>query len=189
MTSRNLMGSGLSLLSSIGVGAALMYLMDPQLGRARRRLLKAAAGNALHETSEKFTSGLQNAAERARGLREELTERLTPEQARYLGRRLSRRMRQSFSQPTIRTGTSAFTLSLVAVGSLAAGAGLMYFFDPERGPDRRTALSNRVRNATTQASQSVRDVSRQWRGRAQEMAAELRQRASFPRGEQQPPPT
>ncbi len=58
----------LSLLAGAGVGAGLMFLLDPQMGRRRRALAGAKAVRLAHETQDVAGAVVEDAKNRAQGL-------------------------------------------------------------------------------------------------------------------------
>ena len=61
-------GNGLRVLASFGLGAALMYLYDPQAGRRRRALLRDQMEHALRKLQEAERVVVHDASQRAMGL-------------------------------------------------------------------------------------------------------------------------
>ena len=61
-------GSGLLMLGSLGLGAALMYFYDPQSGRRRRALLKDQCDHTMRKLQEAERVVLRDATNRAQGL-------------------------------------------------------------------------------------------------------------------------
>jgi osmotically-inducible protein OsmY len=55
-------------IGSLGVGAALMYLFDPECGKRRRALLRDKAFHVAHSTGEKMDVKSRDAANRLHGL-------------------------------------------------------------------------------------------------------------------------
>jgi osmotically-inducible protein OsmY len=55
-------------VGGLGVGAALMYLFDPERGNRRRALLRDKAFHAAHSTREKLDVKSRDAANRLHGL-------------------------------------------------------------------------------------------------------------------------
>lgn len=169
MANRSMVGTGLSLLGGLGLGAGLMYLMDPQLGRYRRSYLQGAVGGALQGTTERLGSGWQSTTERM------------GETAREFGQRIARRARSMAGQEAEYIGVRRIRYGpviLSSLGALGVGAALVYFLDPEHGRRRRMAIRDRVMYATGRAAQSVRDTSRQLRDRMRGMAEQVREQAS-----------
>src|SRR5258706_3218834 len=66
MSRRDWIEISTSLLGGAGIGAALMYLFDPDQGSARRAQAREAAGDALSTTGETLGSAWQTIAEKAR---------------------------------------------------------------------------------------------------------------------------
>jgi BON domain len=60
--------SSWSLIGSIGAGAALMYLLDPNSGRRRRALLRDRAVHAAHKTADSAAALSRDLRNRAIGL-------------------------------------------------------------------------------------------------------------------------
>ena len=58
----------MTLLSGIGVGAGLMYLLDPLAGRRRRARLEQRARRDVHEAVDETSKASRDVAHRARGL-------------------------------------------------------------------------------------------------------------------------
>ena len=67
-------------------------------------------------------------------------------------------------------GTGAVVSS--TVGCLAAGAGLMYFFDPQRGRTRRTWVIDKTSHCVRRTGNTVRATARDWAHRVRGMAHE-----------------
>lgn len=64
-----LLGSaGLSLLGGAAVGAAIMYLLDPESGADRRERIADAVGEALAASGQRVTSAWDTVADKARNL-------------------------------------------------------------------------------------------------------------------------
>jgi hypothetical protein len=90
---------GLYLLGGIGIGAGLMYLLDPRLGRTRRAYLRDQAVGLWHDAQEEADKLRRDAANRARGVaaearswfaREAVPDRVLTERVRsHLGRVVS----------------------------------------------------------------------------------------------------
>jgi len=64
----------------------------------------------------------------------------------------------------------------VAVGA-AAGVGLMYFFDPDRGAQRRAIVRDKARRYLRLTSEAVDGRSRDMMNRARGLVVEMRSRA------------
>jgi len=66
MTNKELVECGASLLGGAGIGAALMYLLDPQLGDERREYLAKVAADSVHGTGGTLADTWHNVADYAR---------------------------------------------------------------------------------------------------------------------------
>ncbi len=62
------MKSVLAILSGLGVGAALMYLFDPQGGNRRRALIRDKTFSASRKTQQALTGKAHDLRNRAQGL-------------------------------------------------------------------------------------------------------------------------
>ena len=84
----------LGIIASVGVGAGLAYLFDPDQGRKRRALIRDKAVSATHSVNETLEGKARHLSNRARGLVAE---------ARHLvlvrGRRAAERTAASVSKP------------------------------------------------------------------------------------------
>ncbi len=59
---------GAALLGGIGIGAALMYLLDPDRGRRRRALIRDKAAHLVHIASNRLGARSRDLRNRAQGL-------------------------------------------------------------------------------------------------------------------------
>src|SRR5215213_803868 len=62
-----------TLLVSIGLGAGLMYFMDPQHGNRRRAQVRNRANSLVNNLDDSIDTALQDMRNRARGVLSELT--------------------------------------------------------------------------------------------------------------------
>jgi hypothetical protein len=65
------MNKALAILSGIGVGAALMYLFDPNGGRRRRALIRDKAVGLSNDARETVEAKARHLSNRAQGLMHE----------------------------------------------------------------------------------------------------------------------
>jgi hypothetical protein len=72
--------SRLALLAGIGIGAAVMYLLDPDRGTRRRHVLADKARRGLRLTGRELHDAAENAKNHTRGKVIELTHRFEDEQ-------------------------------------------------------------------------------------------------------------
>lgn len=66
-------------LAGAGLGASLMYVLDPRQGRARRARIEGQLARAAHDTERELERGASDLRNRTRGLLSELLARLRPE--------------------------------------------------------------------------------------------------------------
>lgn len=71
------MNKGLSMIGGVGLGAALAYLYDPELGNRRRAMIRDKAVRALNKTEEAIETAAKDVQHRATGAVSELRSRLT----------------------------------------------------------------------------------------------------------------
>lgn len=62
------MKNALAILSGLGVGAALMYLFDPDGGNRRRALIRDKANSLNRKTQEAVSGRVEDLSNRAKGL-------------------------------------------------------------------------------------------------------------------------
>jgi hypothetical protein len=62
------MSRAVSMLAGLGVGAGLMYFLDPQMGRRRRALVRDKAVSLAHEAQDAADVVRRDVRNRARGL-------------------------------------------------------------------------------------------------------------------------
>jgi gas vesicle protein len=128
MSKRDWIEVGVSLLSGAGIGAALMYLFDPDSGDERRERVAdragdyaSAAGETLGAGWEHISEGAQNAADHARSMAGSLGDAAS-DQARYYSKR-GRRLGSSFADTLRGYGSNIadYATGLWSKGSSKAG--------------------------------------------------------------------
>ena len=77
LQSGGVMQKGVTLLSGIGIGAALMYVLDPDRGRRRRALMKDKARHLTNKTADEAGKMSRDLSNRVKGLMAETRARLT----------------------------------------------------------------------------------------------------------------
>lgn len=68
-----------TLVTSIGLGAGLMYFFDPQHGERRRNMVRDRANRFVNNIDESIDTAVQDARNRTRGMLTEMTARLSDE--------------------------------------------------------------------------------------------------------------
>ncbi len=70
-----------TLLVSMGIGAGLMYFLDPQHGERRRTMVRDSANRFVNDLDDSIDMAVQDARNRARGILSEATARLSDQGA------------------------------------------------------------------------------------------------------------
>jgi gas vesicle protein len=191
-----------SMLGGAGIGAAIMYFFDPQLGDERRSECRENIGDAMSATGETLGETWESFSEKARNSGRSLAETAGAWASRtgeYLqsaasdasdqGRRASRAAR-GYARSARNTasdwmgynsGPSAGSVAGItagAVGALALGAGLMFLLDPSQGRRRRALIRDKAVSSAHQAQRYASSTGRHLGNKAQGWAAEARSMAS-----------
>jgi len=196
--------SGLmSLAGGIGIGAGLLYLLDPEQGERRRQNIASRArgmGNSLAGTaSDWLTSAGDYASDTARGASKS-ARRMASRGADEAGGMLGGAMdsvrgfvsdklggvsdyasdkyenARAYMQEQVCGETAArhrLNVGLCAISSLALGAALMYVFDPSMGSSRRRVAMDKAGDLASQAG----DYASQAGGYVKEQASNLASQA------------
>lgn len=119
------MRSGLSLLGSLGLGAGLMYLFDPDRGKRRRSLMRDRGVHVLYAAEDMLDTGARDLGQRSTGLVAELKTRLSQEQPtdEVLVARVRSKLGRYVSNPksiVVQADAGSVTLSGPALASEAA---------------------------------------------------------------------
>ena len=181
MSTRHWIEAGASLLGGAGLGAAVMYLFDPDLGERRRQeaidRTEGAFGstgerlgntwNSLSETAGQWASKASGAVSHARDKAEAYADDAVDGAASY-GRGVSkaakgyRRSAENWlgrNRPQS-SGASAAEIVASAAGALVVGAGLMYLLDPSQGRRRRAMIRDKAAKTARQTSEYVESKGR-----------------------------
>src|SRR3954465_4873833 len=68
-SSNRYVGGGIALLAGAGIGMAMMYLLDPEAGEERRRVIAKRAGQATLGAREVAESAMEKLADATSGMR------------------------------------------------------------------------------------------------------------------------
>jgi hypothetical protein len=189
-----------ALLGGAGVGAALMYLLDPNEGQHRRQNVTRLAGNAIHTAGdalggawESVRHGAHYAADAASHLGDS-TSYAAHDAADRIGssrmaQRIGRGARGFNAEASDRFNyllhgrqthgiQSALGQGLCAVGCLALGFTAMYYFDPADGARRRTVCRDKCLSAFGRMATSLERTGRHLRNRLFGAVAQVRSSAS-----------
>jgi len=155
------MNKALLLVSGLGLGAGLMYVLDPEMGSRRRALARGQA-----EMYRRWPDDLVDHTRRTLGRQTDTLSR----QARTLGQqtrgllgRLGIPFKEERSPGEIwleRAQHMAGKKDLLMLGCVGLGLGLMYVFDPKSGQERRALLSDLVRSYLPSADNSSNKTAR-----------------------------
>jgi len=150
------LGGLLTLIGGVGIGAGLLYILDPDQGRKRRnRLLSSAsdlassakdyAGDAIGTIGGKVGSALSSARDYAGEKLHGLSD--------YAGDQADNV--RAYAQKQVFGETRAqhrVGVTICALSSMALGAALMYAFDPASGKNRRRIAREKAADLASSAS-------------------------------------
>lgn len=168
----NYVGNGLSFLSGLGVGAVVMYLLDPEEGQNRRSSLRTHAGEMIQHTGEWIGSTAGSAAEHGRHLSEHLGHHLshlrpaasvlsrgsgwTDTARNYLNKPIEYLRKPLAHLRKDEPVSPGLTIAAAAAGVLAVGTALYFLLEPRRGPSRRAAIRRGTRRMVQQTTEPIR---------------------------------
>lgn len=167
-TSRsNLMPSLLSLAGGVGLGAGLLYLLDPDKGRERRTHLYDAArhfGGKIADSAGALASSVGEYAGSAyHSARDFAGEKLhaAGDALGGVSEGASRSLANARDAAYVKLGGESplhrkIGVSICALSSMALGAALMYIFDPAMGRSRRRYVQEHAADYARKASDTLR---------------------------------
>lgn len=120
----------LCLLGGLGLGAGLMYLLDPQQGEARRDLVRGSVVDYGRQTGDCVDDTRRTLGRQAQAVL--ATSRMPSRRQPGLGERLL-------------TQVEELSLPLGLLGCVGLGVGLGYLLEPRGGPQRRAWLREKAR--------------------------------------------
>jgi hypothetical protein len=187
-----------SLIAGTGIGAALMYLLDPEAGQERRATLRSAAthaaersGDVLHNAWDMASETLSPLAERAAemgasgmaaasSLGSSLSEHAS-DTAHGLHKGARRQMRSArdtasgwFGHDEKHSYVPSAGTAISAMGALALGVGAMYLLDPTDGARRRAWLGQKMTRCLNETGDFFRRTGRHLANRSRGMAHDTR---------------
>ncbi|HEY8666363.1 MAG TPA: hypothetical protein VIL86_06845 [Tepidisphaeraceae bacterium] len=187
MTNREMIECGVSLIGGAGIGAALMYLLDPEVGYRRRQSIASTASEYASSAADTAASTAGHARDAVASAFSKVADHLasTADDAtdsarsaarggissvRSTGRRAIRAARNYIPRLHFGDGSGpGYTgTALTGLGCLALGAAVMYFFDPTRGAQRRGRIAGRA----SRAADTVRTAASDAYGSAREAASD-----------------
>jgi hypothetical protein len=171
-SSSGLLTGLMSLVGGVGIGAGILYLLDPDKGSRRRHDLLASAsdlassakdyaGEAFGHVGSAVGSALGSArdyaGEKLSSARDYADDAMG-DAGSYASKRWGRArrgardfiQRQTFGETR---SEHRLGVTLCALGSMALGAAVMYAFDPASGRNRRRYIREQAGNLGSQASE------------------------------------
>jgi len=179
--------STISLLGGALVGASVMYLLDPQAGRRRRRYLADQAGGYLETAGEKLHGVLDKASQRGRDIAHSLADTAqdyagdAASKVTDYGNRVWRQVQdigervrgEAMGAPSARHDLP-IPGGWTGVGCFALGATLMFLVDPIRGQSRRAWLAAKVSGIMRRTGGTLYRSGQNLANRASNAVAEFR---------------
>jgi hypothetical protein len=163
----SLIESGLTLLGGLAIGAGVMYLLDPDEGRDRRKYIRKTTSGALHSAGDLLGSAYGSMADSASSLRGRAGE-MTGSAGRMLrrSRDTARDYVQEYTEDEHDGMGTGMILSMILGGSALAAVIYMLTteYDSIRQGDFRGAATHayqRASDAVSSGAQYVRDTAGQ----------------------------
>lgn len=179
------MNAALGMLGGAGLGAALMYLMDPNQGAERRHHLADIAGEAMESTSQALRTGAEHLGHKAADAGAALYAAVpSSKDIGHTGRLLGRRASEAAESTRQHAGdwldsargmfphrqrqheVSATTAGIGGVAALAIGLGAMWLFDPDRGRGRRAWIGQKMNRCVNETGKFMRATGRHLRNKS-----------------------
>ena len=196
--------TALGVAAGAGIGAALMFLLDPEQGRRRRERLAEAATHAAHRAGEVAHDAWDTTTDAAAtGAAALYAATPSSKEMRRGGRRLWGRTSDAVGSaaestretaggwlesarsylPEVRSrrshahDISATTAGAGAAGALLLGLGAMWLFDPDRGRGRRAWISQKTNRLLNETGRFMRATGRHVANKSKGYAHRSRQAA------------
>lgn len=154
------------MLGGLGVGAGLLYFLDPQSGpRRRQRVMEGArraAASAGDYAGQAYDSARGYVGSTIQGARDWAADRVE-DSREYVNTSMGGKSRLGH-----RIGMTICSLS-----SMALGAALMYIFDPQLGPKRRRQAQQQFREYGQRAGEAIRSGAQQVSQGVQNVAGQV----------------
>lgn len=157
------MNRALWLVGGLGLGTGLMYMLNPDRGERRRALARGQVETYRHQANTLLDQTRRTLGHQARGL---MAQAYTP--LRY-ERRLGAMWRERAEQ-------MGSTRSLLMLGCVGLGVGLMYMLDPRNGPWRRALVRDKARAYWRKTGTFIERTARDARNRTHGLVSGARAR-------------
>jgi len=176
---------GVSMLVGLGVGAAIMYLLDPQSGGNRRRMIAEQARERAANTGQALTDAGYAIAGRARQAMDSASDEISHQASNARGSAMQslgdlRDRARSWLEPQHSYVAPAAGITAGGIALIALGAGLAYLFDPDRGRGRREYIREQVQGRTHDAGDYARRTGVHLKNKLQGTYYEARKAVGMP---------
>lgn len=169
------MNKALWLVSGLGLGTGLMYLLDPERGSQRRALAREQVATYRRQANTMLDQSRRALGAQSRALGAQT--RLLGQQTRGLLTQARLPLRDGYGLGEMwraSTGPVGGTRGLLILGGAALGAGLMYMLDPSGGTRRRALVRDKARSYWRQTGTRLGKTARDARNRARGLVAGAR---------------
>jgi hypothetical protein len=180
----NFLPAALGIAGGIGIGAGLMYLLDPASGRDRRTYLAGRAGGLAHTAWDAARERAADASSTIAAAAPVIGQRLMDQahDAREMASgaasgwiasarshlpsysdvrdKISSYVPSSFQSRRRNVATIAAAATGAGLAALAIGATAMWLFDPEQGRSRRAWVGQKLSRAANETGQFMRATGR-----------------------------
>jgi len=157
------MNKTLLLIGGIGLGAGLMYMLDPERGERRRAQVLAQVAAYRRRSNNLLGQAQRTLNRQAHGLLSQAYAPLRPE-------RWSGKMQLPY------VGQRGSTTRLLMLGYVGLGAGLMYMLDPTTGKRRRALVQDKAKSYWNRTGIFMGKTARDARNRTRGLVTETRTR-------------
>jgi gas vesicle protein len=187
---RSGVGTALGVVAGAGIGAVLMFLLDPDQGRRRREQLADLAAEAMEKTTDTVSHAWEAGSEKALGAGSALYAAAPSRRGmRKSGRRMLGGASSAFGStrdtasdwlesarshlpgyrrsrgmqrylPEVPSQVSTSTAGISAAGALALGLGAMWLFDPGKGRARRAWIGQKATRVLNETGSFMRATGR-----------------------------
>ncbi|HEY1684214.1 MAG TPA: hypothetical protein VGG19_05600 [Tepidisphaeraceae bacterium] len=139
------------LLGGLGVGAVVMYFLDPASGSDRRQSAMRLATQAASQAGQSLGRVKETVSSAASDTANDAMDRI------------------SQALPQQEQSSSLMPVAITAIGCSLLGAAVMYVLDPDSGRRRRGYLRDQATSGVRSATEAVTQKGRHLRNRAQGM--------------------